>query len=72
MFVLHWYWLQCYEDLFYGKENMDSLNIKINGDISEDLLNMKLTDMFCKHVVRRNPDDMQTKAGHLYIESCKF
>ena len=51
---------------------MDSLNIKINGDISEDLLNMKLTDMFCKHVVRRNPDDMQTKAGHLYIESCKF
>lgn len=30
---------------------MDNLNIKINGDISEDLLNMKLTDMFCKHVI---------------------
>ena len=52
---------------------MDNLNIKINGgDISEDLLNMKLTDMFCKHVIRRNIDDKETKAEQLYIESCKL
>ena len=44
---------------------MDNLNIKINGDISEDLLNMKLTDMFCKHVIRRNPDGIKIKAGKL-------
>lgn len=50
---------------------MDNLNIKINGDISEDLLNMKLTDMFCKHVIRCSTDGIQTKAGKLYIESCK-
>lgn len=30
-------------------------------DFSEDLLNMKLTDMFCKHVIRRNPDGIQIK-----------
>lgn len=53
-------------------KNMDNLNIKINGAISEDLLNMKLTDMFCKHVIRRNPDGIQVKAGKLYIESCKL
>ena len=40
-------------------KNMDDLNIKINDDILEDLLNMKLTDMFCKHVIRRNPDGIQ-------------
>ncbi len=40
---------------------MDDLNIKINDDISEDLLNMKLADMFCKHVIRRNPDGIQIK-----------
>lgn len=51
---------------------MDDLNIKINDDISEDLLNMNLMDMFCKHVIRRNPDGIQTKAGKLYIESCKL
>lgn len=51
---------------------MDNLTIKINSDISEDLLNMKLTDMFCKHVIRRNPDGIQIKAGKLYIESCKL
>ena len=51
---------------------MDDLNIKVNNDISEDLLNMNLTDMFCKHVIRRNPDGMQIKAGELYIESCKL
>lgn len=51
---------------------MNDLNIKINGDISEDLLNMKLTDMFCKHVIRRNPDGIQIKASKLYIESCKL
>lgn len=57
----------------YGKDkNMDNLNIKINGNISEDLLNIKLTDMFCKHVIRRNPDGVQIKAGKLYIESCKL
>ena len=39
---------------------MDDLNIKINDDISKDLLNMNLTDMFCKHVIRRNPDGIQT------------
>lgn len=54
------------------EKNMNDLNIKINGDISEDLLNMKLTDMFCKHAIRRNPDDTQIKAGKLYIESCKL
>lgn len=53
-------------------KKMDDLNIKINNDISEDLLNMKLADMFCKHVIRRNPDGIQTKAGKLYIESCKL
>lgn len=46
---------------------MDDLNIKINDDISKDLLNMNLTDMFCKHVIRRNPDGIQIKAGKLYI-----
>lgn len=51
---------------------MNNLNIKINDDISEDLLNMKLIDMFCKHVIRRNPDGIQIKAGKLYIESCKL
>lgn len=51
---------------------MDDLNIKINDDISEDLLNMKLADMFCKHVIRRNPDGIQIKADKLYIESCKL
>lgn len=54
-----------------GKEWICS-ELKINGDISEDLLNMKLTDMFCKHVIRRNPDGIQIKAGKLYIESCKL
>lgn len=51
---------------------MNRLNITINEDISEDLLNMKLTDMFCKHVIRRNIDDKETKAEKLYIESCKI
>ena len=51
---------------------MNDLNIKINRDISEDLLNMKLTDMFCKHIIRHNPDDIQIKADKLYIESCKL
>lgn len=51
---------------------MDDLNIKVNNDISEDLLNMNLTDMFCKHVIRRNPDGIQIKADKLYIESCKL
>lgn len=51
---------------------MNSLTITINEDISEYLLNMKLTDMFCKHVIRRNLDDKETKAEHLYIESCKL
>lgn len=54
------------------KINMEDLNIKINGDISEDVLNMKLTDMFCKHVIRRTPDGIQIKADKLYIESCKL
>ena len=51
---------------------MDDLNIKINDDISEDLLNMKLADMFCKHVIRRNPDGIQIKADKLYTESLKL
>lgn len=51
---------------------MDSLNIKINGDISENLLNMKLTNMFCKHVIRRNSEGIQTKASKLYTESVKL
>lgn len=64
---------ECYEDLFLRKDkNMNDLNVKINDDISEDLLNMKLTDMFCKHVIRRNSDGIQIKAGKLYIESCKL
>ena len=50
---------------------MNNLNIRINGNISEDILNMKLKDMFCKHVIRK-PDMMHTKAGKLYIESCKL
>ena len=51
---------------------MDNLNIRINENISENILNMKLTDMFCKHVIRRNPDGTQIKAGKLYIESRKL
>lgn len=52
---------------------MNNLNIKINNDdISEALLNMKLADMFCKHVIRYNPADIESKAEHLYIESCKL
>lgn len=51
---------------------MDDLNIKINGDISEDVLNMKLADMFCKHVIRRNPEEISIKADRLYIESIKL
>jgi hypothetical protein len=53
-------------------KNMDDLNIKVNNDISEDLLNMNLTDMFCKHVIRHNPDGIQIKADKLCIESCKL
>lgn len=51
---------------------MDGLNIKINGDISENLLNMKLTNMFCKHVIRHNAEGIKTKVGKLYIESVKL
>lgn len=51
---------------------MNNLNIKINNEVSEDLLNTKLVDMFCKHVIRRNPDGVHIKAGKLYIESCKL
>ena len=51
---------------------MNSLNIKISNEISEDLLNMKLTDMFCKHVIGHNPDGMQVKAGRLFVESSKL
>ena len=51
---------------------MNNLNIKINDDVSEDLLNMKLADMFCKHVIRRNPDGIQIKADKLYTESLKL
>lgn len=52
---------------------MNNLNVKINNDdISEALLNMKLTDIFCKHVIRNSNNDVQTKAGRLYIESCKL
>lgn len=51
---------------------MESLYIKVNGDIPEDMLNMKLKDMFCKHVIRRYPDGMSIKAGKLYIESVKI
>lgn len=57
---------------FAERTKMNNLNIKINNDISENLLNMNLTDMFCKHVIRRNPDGIQIKAGKLYIESCKL
>ena len=28
--------------------------------------------MFCKHVIRRNIDGIETKAEKLYIESCKL
>lgn len=53
---------ECYEDLFLRKDkNMNDLNVKINDDISEDLLNMKLTDMFCKHVIRRNSEVYKLK-----------
>lgn len=51
---------------------MENLNIKVNGNIPEDILNMKLKDMFCKHVIRRNQDGMQIKADKLYIESVKL
>lgn len=46
---------------------MDNLSIKISNDILEDLLNTKLVDMFCKHVVRHNIDNVNTKAERLYI-----
>ena len=51
---------------------MDNMNIKINENISENILNMKLTDMFCKHVIRNNRDCIQLKAGKLYTESVKL
>lgn len=51
---------------------MENLDIKIRENIAEDILNMKLTDMFCKHVIRCNPDVLQIKAGKLYIESVKL
>ena len=51
---------------------MDNLNIKINGDISASLLDTKLVDMFCKHIIRRESDDIHTKASKLYLESCKL
>lgn len=50
------------------------LNISINNknNISEIFLNMKLTDMYCKHVIRNNPDGIHIKAGKLYLESAKL
>lgn len=51
---------------------MDNMNIKISENISENILNMKLTDMFCKHVIRNNHDCTQLKAGKLYTESVKL
>jgi len=51
---------------------MENLNIKVNRNIPEDVLNMKLKEMFCKHVIRRNPDGTKNKAGKLYIESVKL
>ena len=51
---------------------MNEINIKINENISENILNMKLTDMFCKHVIRNNHDGIQLKAGKLYTESVKL
>ena len=35
----------------------NDLNIKINDDIPEYLLNMKLIDMFCKHIIRNSQDN---------------
>lgn len=32
---------------------MNNLTIRVDENISEDLLNMKLIDMFCKHVIKR-------------------
>lgn len=46
------------------------MNIKINCGISEYLLNMKLTDMFCKHVIKT--EGMSIKAENLYLESVKL
>lgn len=40
------------------------MNIRINDGIPKYLLDMKLTDMFCKHVVRR--ESASTKADKLY------
>lgn len=40
----------------------NDLNIKINDDIPEYLLNMKLIDMFCKHIIRNSQDNIKTKA----------
>lgn len=50
----------------------NDLNIKINDDIPEYLLNMKLIDMFCKHIIRNSQDNIKTKADKLYTESLKL
>ena len=51
---------------------MENLNIKVNRNIPEDILNMKLADMFCKHVIRCKPEEMSIKAENLYLESVKL
>ena len=51
---------------------MNSLHIIIDESVSDNLLNMKLIDMFCKHVIRCNYADVHSKADRLYIASCKL
>ena len=46
------------------------MTIQINCGIPEYLLNMKLTDMFCKHVIKT--EEMSIKAENLYLESVKL
>ena len=47
--------------------------VSINTDnISEDILNMKLTSMLCKHVIKHNFYKEYSKAFRLYIASQKL
>lgn len=52
---------------------LNNLNVKIqeNADISEELLNMKLINMYCKHMIK-NDSDSNSKANRLLEASCKI
>lgn len=60
------------EQYDFKKLIVKNINIKFNYDVSDNILNMKLTDLLCKHVIRKKTNSVQSKAEKLYIESCKL